>query len=128
MSVLELRAPAARGVGLHTYTAAARIADVLLMVLATAVAWHFWRTDPAVEPVRGIGQAVAIGFAKQGSNVVINYHSDEDGARETLREAEAAGAKGIIVKADVGNEQEVKNSITCPSSNTACTITCGFNK
>ena len=55
MTVLELRAPSATGVGLQTYAAAVRIADLVLMTLATAVAWRSWSTDPAVDPTRGWG-------------------------------------------------------------------------
>lgn len=55
----------------------------------------------------GIGQAIAIAFGKQGANVVINYHSDEDGAKETLKQIKEGGGNGIIVKADVGDEQAV---------------------
>ena len=55
----------------------------------------------------GIGQGIAIGFGKQGANVVINYHSDEEGAQATLEQVLAAGGKGFIYKANVGDEQEV---------------------
>ena len=53
MSVLELRAPSTTGVGLHTYAAAVRLADGVLMILATAVGWHFWSRDPAVQATDG---------------------------------------------------------------------------
>ena len=53
MSVLELRAPSATGVGLHTYAAAVRLADVVLMIVATAVGWHYWSSDPAVQAADG---------------------------------------------------------------------------
>lgn len=55
----------------------------------------------------GIGQAIAIAMAKEGANVVINYHSDEDGAKKTLDEIEKAGAKAIIVQADISKEPDV---------------------
>jgi len=54
----------------------------------------------------GIGQGIAIAFGKLGANVVINYHSDEEGANQTLKEIENAGGNGIIFKADVGKEDE----------------------
>ncbi|RYF91029.1 MAG: glucose 1-dehydrogenase, partial [Chitinophagaceae bacterium] len=57
----------------------------------------------------GIGQGIAIAFGKLRANVVINYHSDEDGAKETLSKVESGGGKGMIVKADVGNEEAVKS-------------------
>ncbi|MEJ6981268.1 SDR family oxidoreductase [Pedobacter sp. P351] len=55
----------------------------------------------------GIGQGIAIAFGQQGANVVVNYHSDEDGASDTLNQIIQAGGKGFIHKADVGKEDEV---------------------
>ncbi|EOR93297.1 Glucose 1-dehydrogenase [Arcticibacter svalbardensis MN12-7] len=55
----------------------------------------------------GIGQGIAIEFGKQGANVVVNYHSDEDGAKYTLEQIIRAGGKGFIHKANVGKEEEV---------------------
>jgi glucose 1-dehydrogenase len=59
----------------------------------------------------GIGQGVAIAFGTLGANVVINYHSDEEGAMHTLNTIIAAGGKGIIHKADVGKEDEAMGLI-----------------
>ncbi|MEJ6980131.1 SDR family oxidoreductase [Pedobacter sp. P351] len=55
----------------------------------------------------GIGQGIAIGFGQQGANVIINYHSDEEGANFTLDQIVKEGGKGLIYKADVGSEAEV---------------------
>src|ERR1043165_1531205 len=55
----------------------------------------------------GIGQGIAIAMARAGANVVINYHSDEQGAAETLKVVEDAGGKGIIYEADVSSEEGV---------------------
>ena len=55
----------------------------------------------------GIGQACAIALAKAGCSVVINYYSDKEGGEKTLSTIEAAGGKGFIFQADVGNEAEV---------------------
>lgn len=55
----------------------------------------------------GIGQGIAIAFGQQGANVVVNYHSDEEGANDTLETIKKAGGDGFIYKADVGNEEEV---------------------
>lgn len=56
----------------------------------------------------GIGQGIAIEFGKRGANVVVNYHSDEDGANDTLEQITKGGGKGFIHKADVGKENEVE--------------------
>ena len=58
---------------------------------------------------KGIGAAIAIELAKQGCNIVINYNSDRDGAREVLRTIKTVtGTDAIMVKADVGKYKDVK--------------------
>lgn len=59
----------------------------------------------------GIGQAIAIRLAGEGASVVIDYVGQSDGAAETLKGVEAAGAKGIIVQADVSHVAEVQSLI-----------------
>ncbi|MCW8086240.1 SDR family oxidoreductase [Sabulicella glaciei] len=51
----------------------------------------------------GIGRAVAIGFAKEGADVVILYKDEEEDARETLRHIEAEGRKALAIAGDVGD-------------------------
>ena len=55
----------------------------------------------------GIGQGIAIAFGRCGANVVVNYHSDEDGANHTLEQIIKGGGKGFIHQSDVGKEEEV---------------------
>jgi glucose 1-dehydrogenase len=55
----------------------------------------------------GIGQGIAIAFGKQKANVIVNYHSDEEGANNTLEDIKKSGGNGFIHKADVGKEEEV---------------------
>ena len=55
----------------------------------------------------GIGRGIAEAFARDGADVVINYHRDEAGAAETARTVEGAGRRALIVQADVGNEADV---------------------
>jgi glucose 1-dehydrogenase len=55
----------------------------------------------------GIGKAIAIALGENGANVVVNYHSDEEGAREAKQKIELSGAKAIIVQADVSKEDDV---------------------
>lgn len=57
---------------------------------------------------KGIGKGIAIELAKNGASVVINYHSDKEGALATKRKVEELGGNAIIVKADVGNFKDVK--------------------
>ena len=55
----------------------------------------------------GLGQAIAISLGKAGSNVCVNFHGNEDGAKETQARIEEIGAKCIIVKGDVGKPKDV---------------------
>ena len=55
----------------------------------------------------GIGQAIAIAMGNAGANVVINYHSDENGANKTLDIIQKGGGEGLVIKADVSRENEV---------------------
>ncbi|HYM15197.1 MAG TPA: glucose 1-dehydrogenase [Dehalococcoidia bacterium] len=56
----------------------------------------------------GVGRATALDLAKRGANVVINYARSEDDARETVRMAEAAGARALLVRADVSKDADVR--------------------
>jgi 3-oxoacyl-[acyl-carrier protein] reductase len=60
---------------------------------------------------RGIGRAIAIGLAKEGVSVVVNYLSRRDAAEEVAREIIGGGGKAIVVKADVANDTEVKSMV-----------------
>ena len=55
----------------------------------------------------GIGQSIAVEFALNGANVIITYLNDEAAAQITLLKVKQAGCVGIVIKADVTNEQEV---------------------
>src|SRR6201988_5364844 len=56
---------------------------------------------------KGLGQAIAIGFAQAGADVLVNYFSDEPGARETAKAVEAAGAKAVLFTGDTAKEDDV---------------------
>ncbi len=60
---------------------------------------------------RGIGRAIALELARQGANVIINYRSSEESAREFLSEIEKLGVKGFLARFDVSNPQEVNKNI-----------------
>ena len=53
---------------------------------------------------KGIGTAIATRFGQEGMKVVINYHSDEQGAKQAAQAVRAAGGQAAIVKADIGDE------------------------
>ena len=60
----------------------------------------------------GIGRAVAIGFAKEGADVVILYKDEHEDAAETKRLIEAAGRRCETHAGDVGDSSFVKGFIT----------------
>ena len=57
---------------------------------------------------QGIGQSIAERLAKDGANVVIDYHSHAEGAERTCELVEAAGTKGRVVKADLSSVSGVE--------------------
>jgi len=60
---------------------------------------------------RGIGRAVAVGLAKEGANVVINYNSSREAAEEVKSEITKIGRNAIIAKADVAKKEEVEEMV-----------------
>lgn len=60
---------------------------------------------------RGIGRAIAIAFAGQHANLVLNYNRSEQSVKEVMECIEAIGSKVIAVKADVSNAKEAKQLI-----------------
>lgn len=60
---------------------------------------------------RGIGRATAVELAKNNVNVLINYNSSDEAARETQRLCEAEGVKAVLAKGDVSSEQDCKKIV-----------------
>ena len=58
---------------------------------------------------KGIGKAIAIAFAKEGCNIVLNYHSNV--SDETIKEIEDCGVKCMPVQGDVSDFDFAKNFI-----------------
>ncbi|MBU90317.1 beta-ketoacyl-ACP reductase [Candidatus Woesearchaeota archaeon] len=57
---------------------------------------------------RGIGEAIAIEFAKNNANVIINYYNDLEEAQKVVDKVKKYGVESIAVKADVSNFDEVR--------------------
>lgn len=57
---------------------------------------------------KGIGRAITIELARAGYDVVINYHSDPDGAESLRREVEDLGARALTVYADMASVADIK--------------------
>jgi 3-oxoacyl-[acyl-carrier protein] reductase len=60
---------------------------------------------------RGIGRAIVLMLADKGCNVAINYIVHEKEAKRVLEHVKQKGVKGMIVKADVANYNEVKSMV-----------------
>jgi len=60
---------------------------------------------------RGVGKAVALGYAKSGADLVINYTSNQEAAERVVSEIESMGRKAIAVKADVAVLSDVNELV-----------------
>ncbi len=60
---------------------------------------------------RGIGRAIALLYAKEGADVVVNYHSNDAAAKETVAEIEKLGRRGLAVQADVSSHSSAKDLV-----------------
>lgn len=60
---------------------------------------------------RGIGRAVALAFAKEHADIVVNYLKSRDKAEEVVSEIEAVGRRAVAIKADVSNIDEVRGMV-----------------
>ena len=56
---------------------------------------------------KGIGAGIALAFAKEGANVVVNYARGKDDAEKVAANIKNAGGKAITVQADVSNKTDV---------------------
>lgn len=59
----------------------------------------------------GIGRAAAIGFAKEGANVVIVYLDEHEDAKETQRHIEATGRECVLLAGDIGESAFCRSMI-----------------
>ncbi len=55
---------------------------------------------------RGVGRAIALAYAREGANVVVNYASNEAAADQVVREIEALGRKAVKIQGDVAKKEE----------------------
>ncbi len=60
---------------------------------------------------RGIGRAVALGLAKEGANVAINFRSHPEEAEQVAEEVRALGGKAILAQADVADQAAVEDIV-----------------
>ena len=60
---------------------------------------------------RGIGKEVALKYAENGYDVIINYVADKTDVEALEKEFKEKGADTLILKADVSNSEEVQNVV-----------------
>lgn len=60
---------------------------------------------------RNIGRAIALAFAREGANVVLNGHRDRAALEEVAREVQAQGVQAHIALADVGDPLAVARMV-----------------
>ncbi|OAS89362.1 MULTISPECIES: SDR family NAD(P)-dependent oxidoreductase [Metabacillus] len=62
---------------------------------------------------RGIGEAIVLRLAEEGADVAINFNSvrSREQAEEVRKKVEGIGRRAIVIKADVGNKQDVEAMI-----------------
>ncbi len=58
---------------------------------------------------RGVGRNIALAYAKEGADVLVNYTSSEASALEVVNRIKGLGRKSVAVKADVAVKAEVEN-------------------
>lgn len=56
---------------------------------------------------RGIGRAIALKLASQGSDVIINFFRHRDTAEKTAKELQDIGVKAKIIRANVGDPAKI---------------------
>ena len=55
---------------------------------------------------RGIGRGIALGLARDGADVAVNYRRDEDAAKQTVADIEALGRRAAAYQASIGDPSE----------------------
>jgi 3-oxoacyl-[acyl-carrier protein] reductase len=60
---------------------------------------------------RGIGRAIALQLAAEGASVVVNYNARADAAEEVAEQVRAAGARALVVQADVSLGADVERLV-----------------
>lgn len=56
---------------------------------------------------RGIGQAIALELASQGSDIIVNYFRHREAAEKTAKDIEALGVKAEVIRANVGDPAKI---------------------
>ena len=60
----------------------------------------------------GIGQQIAIAFAREGADVLVHYHEDAAGARQTADRVRQAGRRAEVLRADFSEPRAAQDFFT----------------
>ena len=58
---------------------------------------------------RGIGRAIALRLAAEGADIVVNFFRNREPAEATAEEIRNLGRKAVVIKANVGDLEDLKN-------------------
>ena len=58
---------------------------------------------------RGIGQAIALEFARQGAHVIINYVRNQQPAEETANKIREMGRQALVIRANIGKMDNLEH-------------------
>jgi NAD(P)-dependent dehydrogenase (short-subunit alcohol dehydrogenase family) len=56
----------------------------------------------------GIGQAIAVAFAKEGADIAVAFYSEQEDAGETVKLVQAEGRRCVLIKCDLKKEESSK--------------------
>lgn len=56
---------------------------------------------------RGIGKAIALRLAREGADLVINFHRNQAPAEQTAEAVRALGRQAVVIKANVSKEEDI---------------------
>lgn len=57
---------------------------------------------------KGIGYTLAVACAREGADVIVNYHTDRAGAAAAVQEIVGLGRRALAVQADVGSVKQIE--------------------
>jgi NAD(P)-dependent dehydrogenase (short-subunit alcohol dehydrogenase family) len=56
---------------------------------------------------KGIGRALAVGCAREGADIILNYNTDRAGAEAAAKEIRALGRRTLVVRADLSRVAQI---------------------
>jgi 3-oxoacyl-[acyl-carrier protein] reductase len=60
---------------------------------------------------RGVGRSVALAYAKEGADVLVNYSASEGPAQQLVKEIQSLGRRAVAYRANVASKAEVEGMI-----------------